>query len=438
MGDETRSAGARFWDAWRALGPGILLAATSIGASHLVLAPRAGMIHGASLLWLVLVSHALKYPAFDLGPRYAMATGESLLAGYARVPGPLRWPLVLFVVFTVAQGVGVAVAVVGIAAAVLATSFGQWPAFWVGMGLSPVSFWGIVTATACFVLILVGRYPGMEALNRIMMVLLVAITVLVFALKLPEPSVMAHLFIPDLPSGSLVLVAAILGWMPTGVDVSIWHSMWALEKKGAWSRLGGAGDEKERLTRTAMLDMRIGYGLSMVLGVVFYVLGTYLEPEGGLPDNAEVAAAISGAYVDVLGPWAFPVFMLAAFFAMFSTCFIVMDGFPRSLAEALRLIVPSRRAQHGPWMAPYLGLLITVWLSVIPILVLVPRPVLLLKSAAVLGFLVAPLYYGLNVYCAARFIPEGALRPSRIFFALSAAGAVSMAAASCLFIYTQL
>ena len=81
---------------WKQLGPGILLAATSIGASHLVHSPRAGALYGTQLLWLIVACHVFKYPAFEFGPRYAAATGKSLLAGYARVPGPKNWPLFLF------------------------------------------------------------------------------------------------------------------------------------------------------------------------------------------------------------------------------------------------------------------------------------------------------------------------------------------------------
>ena len=89
------------------LGPGFLLAAAAIGASHLVMAPRAGALYGPTLLWLVVAAHLLKYPAFEFGPRYAAATGESLLAGYARVPGPRGWALWLTLAGTVLQGVGV-------------------------------------------------------------------------------------------------------------------------------------------------------------------------------------------------------------------------------------------------------------------------------------------------------------------------------------------
>jgi len=394
------------------------------------------MLYGPALLWLVIVAHLVKFPAFDIGPRFAMATGESLLSGYARVPGPARWPLVLFVLFTVLQGVGVAVAVVSIAASVLAVSLEPWTTWVSSIGLTPVAFWGIVVATACFGLILVGRYPGMDLINRIMMAVLVLLTLAAFLLKPPPASSYVHLVVPALPAGSFVLVAALLGWMPTGIDVSIWHSMWALEKRGAWKRLEGGGGGRTALARRALLDMRVGYGLSVVLGIVFYLLGTYIARGEASPDGAQVAAAISGVYVDILGGWAFPVFMIAAFCAMFSTTYIVMDGFPRSLAEALRLLVPSRRDRPGPWNAPYIALLTVVWLAVIPILVFMPKPVLLVKSAALLGFLVAPLYYGLNVYCAARFIPRGPLRPSRPWIAASALGAVLMLAASVMFIVT--
>lgn len=428
---------ARLIAFWSVLGPGILLAATSVGASHLVLAPRAGMLYGPTLLWLILVAHIIKYPAFMLGPRYAIATGENLLSGYARVPGPKRWPLALFALFSVAQGVGVAVAVVGIAASVLVVTFGDgWLGWWTDLGFSPLAFWGVIIATVSYVLLVVGKYPGMDLCNRVMMLVLAVLTVVAFALKPPPAEAYSGLFVPMVPAGSLILIAAILGWMPTGIDVSIWHSMWALEKKGRWAKVGG--DQTGRLMKTAMLDLKVGYGLSIFLGVVFYLLGTYLSAEGGGPDKAQVAVAIAEVYRGILGRWAFPLFMLAAFCAMFSTTYIVMDGFPRSLAEALKLFLPSRRRQPGLWSAPYWVLLTIIWLAVIPILIFVPKPMLLVKTAAVLGFMVAPLYYGLNVYCASRFIPEGPFRPSRITLIASWAGAALMAVASVLFLWTML
>ena len=49
------------------LGPGMIMAATAIGTSHIVLAPVAGARFGFDLLWLILFAHVFKYPAFEFG-----------------------------------------------------------------------------------------------------------------------------------------------------------------------------------------------------------------------------------------------------------------------------------------------------------------------------------------------------------------------------------
>ena len=56
------------------LGPGMIMAATAIGTSHIVLAPVAGARFGFDLLWVILLAHVFKYPAFEFGARYAVAT----------------------------------------------------------------------------------------------------------------------------------------------------------------------------------------------------------------------------------------------------------------------------------------------------------------------------------------------------------------------------
>ena len=67
------------------LGPGLLFAGAAIGVSHLVQSTRAGADFGLGLLWALLLVNFFKYPFFQFGPRYALATGESLLSGYAKL-----------------------------------------------------------------------------------------------------------------------------------------------------------------------------------------------------------------------------------------------------------------------------------------------------------------------------------------------------------------
>ena len=63
-------------------GPGLLFAGAAIGVSHLVQSTRAGADFGLGIIWALLLVNLFKYPFFQFGPRYATATGESLLDGY--------------------------------------------------------------------------------------------------------------------------------------------------------------------------------------------------------------------------------------------------------------------------------------------------------------------------------------------------------------------
>lgn len=66
----------------KTLGPGLLFAGAAIGVSHLVQSTRAGADFGLGLLWALLLVNVFKFPFFQFGPRYASATGESLLEGH--------------------------------------------------------------------------------------------------------------------------------------------------------------------------------------------------------------------------------------------------------------------------------------------------------------------------------------------------------------------
>jgi Mn2+/Fe2+ NRAMP family transporter len=194
------------------LGPGLLLAATSIGASHLVMSPRAGWLFGFQLLWLVPLTHLFKYHAFEFGPRYAAATGESLIAGYARMPGPKGWALWILLLGTVAQGIGVLAAVVGIAAAVLSTFIGHTPFD---------GFYTLLVIGTVLLFLILGGYGWLDFLNKVMMTILFLATIVVFIPASPNPAEFRHFVIPSVPAGSAAVIAGILGWMPTGIDVSI-------------------------------------------------------------------------------------------------------------------------------------------------------------------------------------------------------------------------
>jgi Mn2+/Fe2+ NRAMP family transporter len=397
------------------LGPGLLLAAASIGASHLVMSPRAGWLFGFQLLWLVPLTHLFKYHAFEFGPRYAAATGESLIAGYARMPGPKGWALWILLFGTVAQGIGVLAAVVGIAAAVLSTFIGHAPF---------AGFYIILVIGTVLLFLALGGYSWLDFLNKIMMTVLFLATIAVFIPASPGPAEFRHFMIPSVPAGSIAVIAGILGWMPTGIDVSIWHSLWTLEKHHDLTS-DETLERRWEIFRLSLTDMRVGYILSFVVASVFLLLaGVYLHGTGDKIDGAEFARSLAKIYTDNIGYWMYFVFMVAAFTAMYSTVYTVMDGFSRSFAETTSILFPKIRAKWRMKLY-WIFVLFTAAFAILILLALKGKnPVALVLDVALLSLCVAPLYYGLNYYCVTRLIKEERFRPKTSARLVALAGIV--------------
>jgi Mn2+/Fe2+ NRAMP family transporter len=415
---------------WQRLGPGILLAATSIGASHLVLSPQAGALFGFQLLWLVLASHLFKYPAFEFGPRYAAATGCHLLAGYARVPGPRNWAVYMFLTSTVLQGVGVLAGVVNVSGCVLCT--------WTGTLNTELFSLLLIAAVVAF--LFTGGFSWLDHINKVMMAILALATLLAFIPIVPGPAELKHLVVPSLPPESIVLVAAILGWMPTGIDVSVWHSFWTIEKLELLGERTGCSEPADRLRqlKISLTDMRIGYGLSLLTGIMFVTMGAvHLSGMGKQLAGIGFAEAISLAYTNILGRWMFHVFMLTAFCAMFSTSYTVIDGFSRSFSEALAALrsdwstVRAKRYTYG-------GFVIGSALFAAVTLIWVGNPVTLVTAVALISLAVAPILYGLNLYCVSSHIEDPRLRPARLTVILGWLGTALMLLALGVTVYVKL
>jgi len=64
----------------QAMGPGVLMAAAAIGASHLVSSTRAGAEFGWQLAWVILGVNLLKYPFFAAGGTLHRSNGRKFTA----------------------------------------------------------------------------------------------------------------------------------------------------------------------------------------------------------------------------------------------------------------------------------------------------------------------------------------------------------------------
>ena len=138
-----------FADIIQLLGPGLLFAGAAVGVSHLVQSTKAGAIYGFGLLLAVIIANILKYPFFEFGTRYAMATGENLIRGYKRQG---NWAFILFIFMTVGTMFTIQAAVT-IVTASLAVSL---------IGVFSIMTWCFVLLAVCMALLLIGRYAILD------------------------------------------------------------------------------------------------------------------------------------------------------------------------------------------------------------------------------------------------------------------------------------
>ncbi|RME23507.1 MAG: hypothetical protein D6806_11150, partial [Deltaproteobacteria bacterium] len=330
---------------------------------------------------------------------------------------------------TVLQGIGVLAGVVAVSAAV----FQSWT------GLANVRIWSGMVTACVLSLLLVGGFDWLDLLNKIMMATLAVATVMAFIPVCPGVKELGRIFVPSLPGGSVVLVAAILGWMPTGIDVSVWHSFWSLEKFSRLERKGmkELASTAERL-RASLVDMRTGYILSLLTGLMFVCMGAaHLAGKAGQLQGVGFADALSRAYTAIMGGWMRHLFMLTAFFAMFSTSYTVIDGFSRSFAEGLAVLFEKAAVRHAK-RGIYLGFASTTSLLAVATIALVGNPVTLVTVVAIVSLALAPLLYALNLWCTTRHITDCSMRPHPAVILLGWLGVAGMILALGLTVYVKL
>lgn len=385
------------------LGPGLLFAGAAIGVSHLVQSTRAGADFGFGLLWALLLVNLFKYPFFQFGPRYAAATGESLIDGYKRLGS---WVLVSYFVITLLTMFTIQAAVTVVTAGLANNLFGI---------TDDIGLWSIIVTLVCLGILLMGRYNLLDNLMKLIITVLSISTIgaVVVALTKSETAVSLA---PSLPQGSveIAFLIAFLGWMPAPLDVSIWHSLWAIEKNKDMKT--GFGTQK------ALFDFNVGYLATVFLGICFMSLGALVMFHSDKEFSSSAgrfAQQLIEMYTTNLGKGAAIFIGVAAFTTMFSTTLTTLDASPRAMAKTTNLLL--KKSSKGYYL---FWILILSGGTMVILSYFQTSMITFVKIATILSFLTAPLYALANLtLVTGKHMPK-ALRPSKSLVLLSYLGLV--------------
>ena len=323
------------------LGPGLLVAATGVGAGDLATAGLAGTRLGTTIIWAVLLGAFLNYVINEGLARWQLATGETLLEGAVRrlgkgvawcfVPYLLLWSFLVPTALMSACGVAL---------------HSMLPIFEDDRQGKIVL--GVLQSGTAVVLVLVG---GFKLFEKIMSVCIFAmfVTVLVTACLIATDlgDILRGILLPSIPEVRGALAGTGLDWtvaLMGGVGGTLTVLCY-----GYWIR--EAGREGPGELRTCRIDLGIAYLMTAFFGVALIIIASRVSAEDkGLKLIINLARSLAEPLGPV-GPWAF---MVGAWCAVFSSLLGVWQAVPYLFANFYALVTrPGERIEVDTRGKPY-------------------------------------------------------------------------------------
>ena len=382
------------------LGPGILFAGAAIGVSHLVQSTKAGADFGFGLVWALLLVNLFKFPFFQYGPKYANATGESLLEGYKKLGANI---LYFYVIISLATMFTIQTAVTIVTAGIASSLTNN---------IISVEQWTIIILIVCSVLLYFGKYKMLDKMIKIVISILALSTILATYLAFNNFSYDFDLS-QVLPKNNIEIafLIAFMGWMPAPLDISVWHSIWTIEK----NKSDGIQEMK-----TTLFDFNVGYFGTIILGISFVLLGYFVMNGSNLSFSSSAttfATQLIEMYTSTFGSWSYILIGLATFTTMFSTTITTLDASPRAMHKATELI-SNKKIKNG-----YIYWLFFLVIGTITIFFNFNSEMgTLVKVATIVSFITAPFYAIINyILISSSHTPEK-YRPTTFMHILSTIG----------------
>lgn len=429
--EHVRKPPADRWSTIRQLGPGLLLTGSIVGSGELIATTRLGAEVGFVVLWLILLSCAVKVPVQSELGRHAIATGQTTFVAFNKVPGPrlrvswLVWGSLFLLLWSTMQ-VGGIFGTMSLSLDLIFPVFGN-------------TSWLIILTLVGMGLGLVGQYMTLERITTILVALFTFTTLASALLLFWTPYAVSPGVILDglrfaLPSDGAITAFAVFGITGVGASELLLYPYWCVEK--GYARSAGLWDGSPAWRERALgwiAVMKKDVWLCMVIytlaTLAFFFLGAaVLHAQGMVPEGFGTVQILSGMYTETLGNWAFYLFGVGAFMVLFSTYFVTIVGQSRMLADALSVLglVTYARPSDRQRVVRIIGVLLPLVYAVL--YVLWSAPVTMVIIGALMQTILLPAIGWAALYFSRTTAREAGVPPSRLLQAALTAATLIMAA----------
>lgn len=298
------------------IAPGMLVAATGVGAGDLATATFSGSQLGLAVLWAVVVGGVFKFTLNEGLARWQLATGTTFIEGAVRHLGSaVGW---VFLPYLALWSFFVGAALMSACGAALHAVL---PVF--AEASTGKTVFGVVASALGLGLIKMGDFRRFERLMGVLVGLMV-VTVLgtAFLLWPGAKPFLSGLMIPSIPDAEglgLVWTVALMGGVGGTVTI-LCYGYWIRER-------GRSGADHMRECRW---DLAAGYGVTVLFGLGMVVIGDSVAIEGR---GADLLVRVGEVLQTRVGTAGRVLFLAGALAAVFSSLLGVWQAVPYLFAD---------------------------------------------------------------------------------------------------------
>ena len=302
------------------IGPGMLTAATGVGAGDLATGSIVGSLLGTAILWAVIVGAYMKYVMTEGVARWQLATGTTLLEGvtihFGRVAAWIFLPYLLLFSYFIGTAMMSACGV---------TLHAIFPVF--DDPVAGKNYFGVAAGLVGLVMAYKGGYGLFEKIMHTCIAVKFVATVVTALLLWPGMwVVLSGIFIPTIPDFSgegLTWTIALIGGVGGTVTVLSY---------GYWIREEGRLDIKD--LPDSRIDLAVGYTMTALFCLSMVIIGSNITVEGG---GVTLLVKLSNQIGSELGVWGKWMFLIGAFGTVFGSLLGVWQSIPYIFADTWRL-----------------------------------------------------------------------------------------------------
>ena len=322
-----------FFKKLKFLGPGFILSASIVGSGELIATTTLGARAGFIAFWIIIVSCLVKVAVqLEFGKR-AILTGQTAMRSFNELPGPrpgkgnwVVWTVFILITLKIIQIGGI----LGGTAIVLHMLF----------PFLPISVWAFFIAVMSSAMIYKGYYNVIEKVSLLMIAgftitTITAVFMLQFtAFSFSWADVLEGLQL-KLPPAVVAIAFGAFGITGVGADEIVAYNYWCIEK-GYAAYTGPRNDSPEWKKRARgwisvmYLDAILAMLIYTIVTAAFYLLGAaVLHGKSIIPEGNQVIETLALIYTQSLGPGAKTIYLVGAFFVLFSSVFASLAAWTR-------------------------------------------------------------------------------------------------------------